>query len=91
MSTMFLVKIPNGTGRKPLVTRIDPLEVVSIPDSLSGTFVRQRAPRAWWLKPPRMTRVIGIAAVAHTIEQAHQLIEELRTARDHLQVEERTT
>ena len=78
---MFLVKIPNGTGRKPLVTRIDPLEVVSIPDSLSGTFVRQRAPRAC-----SMVCATAAMPITRVIRGgfSHQ-------ARDHLQVEERTT
>lgn len=76
---MFLVRLSLG-ARKPRVYRIDPREVTCIRED--KVFIRRLEPRAWWVRMTAgaQSRAIGIAAIANSIEEAHELIARLKAS-----------
>lgn len=71
--TMYLVRMLKGQRWRGY--RINPLTLVEgLPAQCPVT--EQHRPRAWWIQPADLP-VIGIAAIGHSIDQCHQLIERL--------------
>jgi hypothetical protein len=68
---MFLVKIEKG--RKPRVCRVHPHEVIRGSSGTKRLLLSRRVPRAW-----RPAVAGGEAAIGNTVDEAYELIAQLR-------------